>query len=267
VCATFGQLEQRIQKKKYVVDCRARSAAEIRKYTESIFDILRGPFLILDSSLHVLTANQAFYQVFSLSPEEAEGNLIYHLGRREWNIPELRELLEGILPQYGTVADFELEHCFQTLGVRKMVVNAREVHIDGRHGALTVLSLEDVTDQRVVQQQLRSVHHDLEARTRESNGELRRALEYLTKEMIERKRAEDEARESGNYFKLLLKSFGEDIIVIDPDYRITDVANETLATSGFSRDHIVGKPCFEALHGLDGPCERSGASCPLPKRC
>jgi PAS domain S-box-containing protein len=265
VYANYGKLEQRIQKKKYVVDCKWSSGGDLRRYNETVFDMLRSPFLILDSSLIVLTANQAFYHSFHLSPENTVGNLIYRLDKMQWDIPELRELLEQILPQYGSVADFSLEHRFRRLGCRKIMLNARQVHCAGGTPVFTLLSMEDVTEQSATRERLRQVNHDLETLSAERNGELRRALEYLTQEMIERKRAEEEARESEDHYKLLLKNLGEDIVLIDSGHRITGAANETLITSGFPRDRIIGRPCFEILHGCDVPCNRRGNFCPLPE--
>jgi PAS domain S-box-containing protein len=261
----FAKLEQRIQKKKYIVDCKWSSDRELRRYNETVFDILRGPFLILDSDLIVLTANQAFYHSFHLSSENTVGNVIYQLDHMQWNIPELRELLEQILPQYGSVADFTLEHHFRRLGARKIILNARQVHLAGGSQVFTLLSMEDVTEQSATRERLRRVNHDLETLSTERNGELRRALEYLTQEMIERKRAEEETRESEDHYKRLLKNLGEDIVLIDSGHRITNTANETLVISGLPRDRIIGRPCFEILHGCDVPCNRLGNFCPLPE--
>ena len=43
------------------------------------------------------------------SPEETEGRLVYELGNGQWDIPELRTLLEDILPKNGSFRDFEVD--------------------------------------------------------------------------------------------------------------------------------------------------------------
>ena len=67
------------------------------------------------------------------------------------------------------------------------------------------------------------------------------------------------------YYRTLLQSLHEDIIVIDMDHVITDVNNAHLATTGHRRRDIVGKHCFKVTHGYDAPCDHFGERCPLPE--
>src|SRR6186713_1172317 len=117
---------------------------DIPNYAQNIVDTVREPLLILDTTLRVRSANRAFYQTFHVSPGETEGRLIYELGNGQWDIPDLRTLLEDIVPQSSVFSDFELEHDFPTIGRRVMLLNARKLQA-GHHGELLVLAMEDVT--------------------------------------------------------------------------------------------------------------------------
>ena len=108
---------------------------------------MREPLLILDSSLRVHSANSAFYQTFHVSKDETENRLIYELGNGQWDIPDLRMLLEDIVPTSSVFNDFELEHDFPTIGQRVMLLNARKLR-QGSHAELVVLAMEDVTERR-----------------------------------------------------------------------------------------------------------------------
>src|SRR6476620_4434612 len=119
-------------------------AEEIRNYAQNIIDTVREPLLILDATLRVRSANRAFYQTFHASPEETDGNLLYELGNGQWNIPDLRTLLEDIVPKSSVLDDFELDHTFPVIGRRVMLLNARKLQA-GRHDGLLVLAMEDVT--------------------------------------------------------------------------------------------------------------------------
>ncbi|MGM0540687.1 MAG: PAS domain-containing protein, partial [Thermodesulfobacteriota bacterium] len=90
----------------------------------SILGSIREPVIVLDQDLKVVTANNAFFNTFDVSPDETEGILIYELGNRQWDIPGLRELLEDILPQNSSFHDFEVEHDFETIGRKIMHLNA-----------------------------------------------------------------------------------------------------------------------------------------------
>src|SRR5881275_3450448 len=111
---------------------------DIQNYAMNIVDTVREPLLILDSTLRVRSANRAFYQTFQVSSEETENRLIYELGNGQWDIPDLRTLLEDIVPTSSVFNDFELEHDFPTIGRRIMLLNARKLR-QGSHAELLVL--------------------------------------------------------------------------------------------------------------------------------
>jgi signal transduction histidine kinase/CheY-like chemotaxis protein len=120
---------------------------QIEAYAQDVVDTVREPLLILDSSLRVHSANGAFYQTFHVSAEETENQLIYELGNGQWDIPDLRTLLEDIVPTSSVFNDFELEHDFPVIGRRVMLLNARKLR-EGSHAELLVLAMEDVTERR-----------------------------------------------------------------------------------------------------------------------
>src|SRR6186713_326980 len=126
---------------------------DIPNYAQNIVDTVREPLLILDTTLRVRSANRAFYQTFHVSPGETEGRLIYELGNGQWDIPDLRTLLEDIVPQSSVFSDFELEHDFPTIGRKVMLLNARQLKA-GNHGELLVLAMEDVTERRRAEEAL-----------------------------------------------------------------------------------------------------------------
>src|ERR1700688_1080382 len=132
---------------------RRRSEADLKAietYAQNIVDTVREPLLILDTTLRVRSANRAFYQTFHVSSEETENRLIYELGNGQWDIPDLRTLLEDVIPKSSVFNDFELEHTFPVIGRRVMLLNARKLQA-GHHGELLVLAMEDVTERRRVE--------------------------------------------------------------------------------------------------------------------
>src|SRR4051812_6784545 len=120
---------------------------------------------MLDSSLRVRSANRAFYQTFHVTPAETEDRLIYELGNGQWDIPDLRTLLEDIVPQSSVFDDFELEHAFPAIGRRVMLLNARKLRA-GHHGELLVLAMEDVTERRRAEEEVAKAKDAAEAANR-----------------------------------------------------------------------------------------------------
>src|SRR5580700_1649261 len=126
---------------------------DIQDYALNIVDTVREPLLILDATLRVRSANRAFYQTFHVCAEETVDQLIYELGNGQWDIPDLRRLLEDIVPKSSVFNDFELEHTFPVIGRRVMLLNARKLQA-GRHGELLVLAMEDVTARKRAEEAL-----------------------------------------------------------------------------------------------------------------
>ncbi len=126
---------------------------DIQNFALDIVDAVREPLLILDATLHVRSANRAFYQTFQVTPEETENRLIYELGNGQWDIPDLRTLLEDVVPKNSVFNDFELEHTFPVIGRRVMLLNARKLQA-GHHGELLVLAMEDVTARKQAEEAL-----------------------------------------------------------------------------------------------------------------
>ena len=135
-------------------------------YAGSIVATVREPLLLLDADLRVVMANASFADTFGGTREDAEGRLIYEINDGAWNIPELRHLLETILPRDSEMRDFEVLHAGPP--VRTLLLNARRLaHEDGRV-RLILLAFEDVTERRRLQKALEDTMLELER----SNHEL-----------------------------------------------------------------------------------------------
>jgi len=120
-----------------------REAGELAKI---IVDTVREPLMILDGDLRVISANKSFYGTFGVKPGETEKKLIYELGDRQWDIPELRRLLEKIIPGHTSFNDFKVEHDFPDIGRRTMVLNARRIPRPPEKPKIILLAIEDITE-------------------------------------------------------------------------------------------------------------------------
>jgi PAS domain S-box-containing protein len=121
---------------------------DMQELTEGIVETVRQSLVVLDGKMRVVKANQYFYETFKVFPRETEGLYIYELGNGQWNIPELKELLERILPNNNPFDNFEVEHDFPGIGRRIMLLNARQIHLGGTHLERILLAIEDITDRR-----------------------------------------------------------------------------------------------------------------------
>lgn len=128
----------------------------------AIVATVREPVVVLDKELHVIVASRSFYRTFRVSPEATEGRPLYELGDGEWDIPKLRLLLEKIIPDRGTMEDFEVEHEFPALGHRTMRLNARQVFYERGADTTILLGIEDVTEKRLLERETNGLLRDKE---------------------------------------------------------------------------------------------------------
>jgi PAS domain S-box-containing protein len=176
------------------------------QYAQSIVDTVREPLVVLDAELHVKSANRSFYETFKVEPAETEGRFIYELGGGQWSIPALRTLLEEILPRNLSFDDFEVQHDFEHIGPKTMLLSARHFPGAGKH-KLVLLSIEDITDRK------------------------RTAHELTTSEVR---------------YRRLFETAHDGILLLEPSTRkITDANPFMVQLLGYPRGEIVGKELWE----------------------
>jgi PAS domain S-box-containing protein len=124
------------------------AAEEARRYAESIVGTVREPLLVLDADLKIISANRNFYKTFKVMPDETIGSFIYDLGNKQWDIPKLRELLEEVLPEKEAFDDFEVDHHFQDIGHKIMLLNARQIYRKDIGTKMILLAIEDITERK-----------------------------------------------------------------------------------------------------------------------
>ena len=136
------------------IDAIKVASEQLRKSGElfyAIINTVRQPLLVLDSDLRVMSVNLSFLHTFKVSREQTANKFLYRLGNEQWNIPRLRALLEEVLPQDQTVMNYEIEHDFEHIGHRTMVLNARKLFQLTAREPMILLAIEDVTQRKLAE--------------------------------------------------------------------------------------------------------------------
>ena len=115
-----------------------------QSFASSIVETVREPLLVLDNQLRVVSANQSFYRVFQVTPREVEQQLLYHLCNGAWNIPDLRRLLEEILPERSSFEDFAVDQMFPHIGRKILALNGRRLKQELAQPGRILLAMEEV---------------------------------------------------------------------------------------------------------------------------
>jgi two-component system CheB/CheR fusion protein len=156
-------------------DKKHKGELEIKKafeYGNNIIATLREPFLVLDNTLRIISTNEAFYATFEVTEKDTIGQRLPDLGNRQWNIPALLVLLKEIIPEKKVVKNYEVEHKFEQIGERVMLLNACQLHIPKKIAAmimtgtieeeeeeeeeeLILLAIEDITEHKKAQEAIK----------------------------------------------------------------------------------------------------------------
>jgi len=172
-------------------------------YFKNIFNTVREAILILDENMRVLSANRSFFTIFKVDAANTIGSLLYDLGNGQWDIPHLRVLLEDILPKNDTVDDYEIEHIFESIGRKTMLLNACTIREKKDDLPIILLALEDIT---------------------------------------ERKRLDDLLTESEERYRRIFETASDGIVLIEKHEGHIAYANQAVETIfGYSKEECIGK--------------------------
>ncbi|MEG4033558.1 chemotaxis protein CheB [Microcoleus sp. S36b_A4] len=125
----------------------ARTLEEARNYAETIVETVQTPLVVLDADFRVNKANRSFYEMFQVSPSETAKSSLFELGNGQWNIPQVRWILEDILVSDVQLENFELDHLFDKIGPKTMLLNACKLEREDQ-ALMILLSIEDITQRK-----------------------------------------------------------------------------------------------------------------------
>ena len=189
-------------------------------YFKNIFNTVRDAILILDENMRVLSANRSFFNIFKVDSANTIGSLLYDLGNGQWNIPNLRVLLEDILPKNDTVDDYEIEHRFESIGQKTMLLNACKIVAKKNEPPIILLAIKDITERR----------------------EIEKGLENTRKELEVTKISEDAARE---YSESIINTVREPLIVLDQDLRVVTASRSFYKVFQVTSKETVGQLIYD----------------------
>jgi len=136
VVLTFTDISTRIE-----AEAAVQAAREL---AEGIVDTVHEPLLVLDGDLKVVSASHSFYQRFQVTPADTVGRPLFELGDRQWDHPELRELLDKILPRDQSFEGYVVNYEFPVIGRRTMRLNARRIAGKSGNTQLILLAVDEM---------------------------------------------------------------------------------------------------------------------------
>ncbi|MEX2672627.1 MAG: PAS domain S-box protein [Phycisphaeraceae bacterium] len=169
-----------------------------------ILQAVLDPLLVLDEDFRVSMANDAFCDAFESPREQVIGRSFFELHDGAWNSSEIRQCLEATASGGKSFKSYEIDHDFESLGRRTMLLNASRHTIGGVAQAekpIILLAMKDITERKQAEEKLREreqqlrtifdnavefaiITMDLDGKVNGWNGGAQRLLGYEASEIL-----------------------------------------------------------------------------------
>ena len=147
--------------------------------SHAIIDTVRDPLLVLDQDQRIVAASRSFYQTFKLAGNDLRGQVLFDIDGGQWNIPELRELLDTIAKDRATIEGYEVDREFPVIGRRIMLLNVRKVFYEQDAHGTVLLAFEDITHRRAVEQQVQELMQEKDMLLEELQHRVANSLQII----------------------------------------------------------------------------------------
>ncbi|HEY0053952.1 MAG TPA: ATP-binding protein [Pedobacter sp.] len=129
-----------------------RKVKEAKALAKNLVETTKEPMAILTKDLSIKLASKNLYRLFQVKEEDAKNKNIYDFAPK-LDRDRLKELFETILPVEVSVKNFEFHYTYPSGDNKVFMLHATRTSslMDGSD--ITMLSVEDVTEERYIQQE------------------------------------------------------------------------------------------------------------------
>ncbi|TAN41463.1 MAG: PAS domain S-box protein [Nitrospirae bacterium] len=255
-------IDRDISMRKSVEEALRRSQQRFR----AVFDNAPVGITIINTDRRFIEANTAFqkmtgYDIAELS--ELSVSDISHPDDDRLNMLYYEELMAGRLPH------FSMEKRFIRKNGAVLLTNIVITTIRDNYDKPVLLFgiVEDITEKKRAEDELRKYHERLEEIIAQRTSELLKINKSLKNEIAERKEIETTLKESEaklsvlyNEFNIILNSTPDSIVLMSLDKKVLWANKSTENYIDMSAGDPVGKRCHELVHKTDCPIEECYAA-------
>jgi PAS domain S-box-containing protein len=119
-----------------------------REFTKTILNTVTDPLVVLSADQRIQSGNRAFYAMFGLSRDDAQGTSLYTLGNSAFDIAPLRMQLKEMLAGGHTFQPVEIDHVFTVRGERTLTLDARTLSLRGHSERRVLVTFQDITERK-----------------------------------------------------------------------------------------------------------------------
>jgi PAS domain S-box-containing protein len=142
-----------------------------RECTKTIFNTVRDPLVVLGGDQRIQSANRAFYTMFEVSRDDAQGVPLFELGDGAFEAAEFREQLAEMLAGADAFRPVEVDHVATAQGDLALTLDAHPLSLPGHSERRALVTFHDVTARKEAEA----------AKDLRSEAELRRSEAFLAR--------------------------------------------------------------------------------------
>jgi len=209
---------------------RILQVEELYNYNEAILSTVHEPILILDKEFKIKSANKSFCKTFHVDEQECIGISLYKLCNNQWNIEELRQLLDEIVTKNNHFHNFEVERAFPVIGKKIMLLNAHRIIQARENEELIVLTIIDITD-------FRNLSVELQIKEKKT----------LEKQLEVEKKSLKFIEDSNKRYNMMLMQSPFSFAILKGKDMVVTLANDSIKEVWGKGNDIEGKSLFAVL--------------------
>ncbi|HEX9083440.1 MAG TPA: ATP-binding protein, partial [Gemmatimonadaceae bacterium] len=142
-----------------------------RECTKAIFNTVRDPLVVLSAGQRIQSGNRAFYTMFEVSRDEADGVPLDELGNGAFEAAALCEQLEEMLAGGHALRPIEVDDVATANGQRALTLDAHPLSLPGHSERRVLVTFHDITELKLAEA----------AKDLRSQEELRRSEAFLAR--------------------------------------------------------------------------------------
>jgi two-component system CheB/CheR fusion protein len=119
-----------------------------REFTKAIVNTVASPLVVLSADQRVLSGNRAFYTMFEVTCEQAQGVPLHEIGNGAFEVAQLRQQLGEVFVGGQTFRPVEVEGVVTAKGQRTLIVDAYPVSLPGHSERRILVTFQDITERK-----------------------------------------------------------------------------------------------------------------------
>lgn len=143
-----------------------------------------SPLLLLDGEFEVMAASASFCDAFDIDPAHAVGKPLFSLGTGEWDVPQLRSLMDATRSGDAEIDAYETELRRQGGQLRCVILNVRKLAYGDPDNLRFLVAVADVTEARALAQTARELARDNDLLMQEVRHRVANSLQIIASVMM-----------------------------------------------------------------------------------